>query len=101
MNTAALLDTLQSLKDESDPLATMLAGNLFLRIQIVSLCMPPAMALVDHNMYRPPGAADREIFFFIDCWPQNLSEKVRTTLRIHLDQVSGQTVDSRPISDQI
>ena len=64
MNTAALLDTLRSIKNESDPLATMLAGNLFLRIQIVSLCMPPAMALVDHNMYRPPGAADQEFWLY-------------------------------------
>ena len=34
-------------------------------------------------------------------WPQEWSGWVRTGLRIHLVFVSGQTVDSRPISDQI
>ena len=34
-----------------------------------------------------------------DFWPQKWSGWVRTTLRIHLDQVSGQTVDSGPDSD--
>ena len=39
--------------------------------------------------------------FFCRFWPQEWSGWVRTGDTIHLVFVSGQTVDSRPISDHI
>ena len=47
---------------------------------------------------RPGRLIGSFVYILSDFWPQNWSEKVRTTLRIHLDQVSGQTVDSGPSS---
>ena len=51
------------------------------------------------NMYRPPGRLIRSFgYILLDFWPQNWSGWLRTALRIHLDQVSDQTIDSRPNS---
>ena len=36
-----------------------------------------------------------------NCWPQKWSGWVRMALRIHLNQVSSQTADSQPISNQL
>ena len=44
---------------------------------------------------------DRPWSPYVGQWPQEWSGWVRTGRRIHLVFVLGQTVDSRPISDQI
>merc|ERR1711966_359891 len=50
---------------------------------------------------RPGRLIGSFFFLFLEFWSQKSSGWLRTTLRIHLDQVSGQTVDSRSTSDQI